>query len=129
MDFWNTIEEIKEQYFMGIRSAVVEILEEDTRTERNVERKSLIFVNFDYEVLKIVTKKSVLLFLSVGKSKHCQQGAASDAHRLNAQHIYYVYTNCIFKLIILTVNSHTRKSLPALHTASPALRRVNLSQV
>jgi len=104
---------------MGMRSAVLEILQEDRRTERNVERKTPIFVNFDYEVLKIVTKKSVLLFLSVGKSKHCQQGAASDAHRLNAQHIYYVFTNCICTLIILTVNSHTRKSLPALHTASP----------
>jgi hypothetical protein len=29
MDFWNTIEEIKEQYFMGIRSAVLENLEEE----------------------------------------------------------------------------------------------------
>jgi len=57
VDVWNTIEEIKEQYFMGIRSAVLEILEEDTRTERNVERKTPIFVNFDYEELKIVTKK------------------------------------------------------------------------
>jgi hypothetical protein len=62
VDFWNTIEEIKEQYFMGIRSAVLEILEEDTRTERNVERKSLIFVNFDYEVLKIVTKNLYCCF-------------------------------------------------------------------
>jgi hypothetical protein len=52
---------------MGIRSAVLEILQEDRRTERNVERKTPIFVNFDYKVLKIVTKKSVLLFLSVGK--------------------------------------------------------------
>jgi len=41
---------------MGIRSAVLEILQEDRRTERNVERKTLIFVNFNYEVLKILTK-------------------------------------------------------------------------
>jgi len=56
VDFWNTIEEIKEQYFTGIHSAVLKILQEDTRTERNAEPKTPIFVNVDYEVLKIVTK-------------------------------------------------------------------------
>jgi len=49
MYFRNIIEEIKEQYFMEIRSAVLVILEEGRRTGRNVERKTLIFVNFDYE--------------------------------------------------------------------------------
>jgi hypothetical protein len=56
-DFWNTDEEIKEQYFMKMPSAVLELLQDGRRTERNVERKTLIFVNFDYEVLKIVTKQ------------------------------------------------------------------------
>jgi len=57
----------------------------------------------------------------------CPQIAASDGHRLNAQHVYYIYTNCICNLIILTVIS--QQLLPALHTASPALSRVNLSQL
>ena len=43
MDFWNTIEEITEQYFMKIRFAVLEILQEFRRTGRNVERKTRIF--------------------------------------------------------------------------------------
>jgi len=33
-------------------SALLEIREEDRRTGRNVERKTLIFVNFDYETRK-----------------------------------------------------------------------------
>jgi hypothetical protein len=37
-DFWNTVAKIKERYFMKIRSAVLEILQEDWWTERNVER-------------------------------------------------------------------------------------------
>jgi hypothetical protein len=59
MDFWNTIEEIKEKYFMEIRSAVLEILEEGRRTGRNVERKTLIFVNFDYESSENGDKKNL----------------------------------------------------------------------
>ena len=47
---------------MGIRSAVLEILQEDRRTERNVERKTPIFVNFNYEVLKILTKNLYCCF-------------------------------------------------------------------
>jgi hypothetical protein len=57
VDFWNTDEEIKEQYFMKMRSAVLELLQDGRRTERNVEPKTLNFVNFDYEVLKIITKQ------------------------------------------------------------------------
>ena len=34
---------------MKIRSAVLEILQEERRTERNVEHKTWIFANFDYE--------------------------------------------------------------------------------
>jgi len=60
MDFWNTIEEIKEQYFMKIRSAVLEILEEGRRTGRNVEYKKEIIVSI-MKVLKI------LLCLYAGK--------------------------------------------------------------
>jgi hypothetical protein len=67
MDFRNTIEEIKEQYFMEILSAVLVILEEGRRTGRNVERKTLIFVNFDYESSENGKKKIVFLFLSASK--------------------------------------------------------------
>jgi uncharacterized protein YydD (DUF2326 family) len=47
---------------MGIRSAVLEISEDGRRTERNVVRKTSIFVNFDYEVLKIITKNLYCCF-------------------------------------------------------------------
>jgi len=70
---------------------VLEILQEGRWTGRNVERKTEIFVNFDYEIYK------------------------------------NVYTNCFYNLIILTVIS--QKLLPALHTASPAISRVNLGQL
>ena len=52
---------------MEIRSAVLEILQEGRRTRRNVERKTQIFVNFDYERLENSYQKPVLLFLSFGK--------------------------------------------------------------
>jgi hypothetical protein len=42
---------------MEIRSAVLEIFWKVGGRERNFERKTLIFVNFDYEALKIVTKQ------------------------------------------------------------------------
>ena len=86
---------------MEIRSAVLEILEEGRRTGRNVEHKTLIFVNFDYESSENGDKRCVLLLLSAGQQKYCPQGAASDAHRLNAQHVNYVYTNCFCNLMII----------------------------
>jgi hypothetical protein len=67
MDFWNTIEEIKEQYFMKMRYAVLEILQEGRWAGRNVERKTLIFVNFDFESSENGDKKIVFLFVSAGK--------------------------------------------------------------
>jgi hypothetical protein len=69
-DFWNTIEEIKEQYFMKIRSAVLEILQENCRTERNVERKKHEFSQIsNTNMLKIVTKQicsAVCIFWQIG---------------------------------------------------------------
>ena len=64
--YWGN-KEIKDQYFMEIRSTVLEILQEGRGTGRNVERKTRIFVNFEYESSENDDKKSVLLFLSVGK--------------------------------------------------------------
>ena len=52
---------------MKIRSAVLQILEGGRGTERNVERKTLIFVNLNYGSSENSYKKSVLLFLSSGK--------------------------------------------------------------
>jgi len=52
---------------MEIRSAVLEILEEGRRTGRNVEHKTLIFVNFDYESSENGDKRCVLLLLSAGQ--------------------------------------------------------------
>jgi len=112
---------------MKIRSAVLEILEGGWRTEKNVEYKTRIFVNFDYGSSENSYKISALIFLSAGKQKHYQQVAASDAHRLNAQYVYCVYTNCICNLIVLTAIS--RMLLPALRTASTALSRLNLNQM
>jgi len=124
MDFWNNIEEIKEQYFMKIRSAVLDILQESMRT---LEISNIKHEFLKMYVLKIVQNKSVLLRLSAGEQKHCQQGAASDAHRLNAQYVYCVYTNYICNLIILTAIPY--KLPPALRATSTALSRLILSQL
>ena len=65
MDFWNTIEEIKEQYLMKIRSAVLEILEEGRRTGRNVEYQKQIIVNFNYEISENSYKKNLYCFFDL----------------------------------------------------------------
>ena len=59
MDFLNTVEQIKEQYFMEIRSAVLEILDEGRQTGRNVESKTPNFVNSHYESSENGGKKNL----------------------------------------------------------------------